>query len=180
MKTLVEKIVALHESLENAELPHAFGGALALAWCTKQARGTIDIDVNIFAEPTRTKDVIDALPSQITSDARQRATLQRDGQARLWWEQTPIDIFLDTTPIHTEAIKRTRIEKFAGTSVPFLSCEDLAVFKAFFNRTRDWADLEDMQAAGTLDVNKIIATLIAYIDVGDERIQRLNQLRSKV
>ncbi len=31
--------------------------------------------------------------------------------------------------------------------LPFLSCPDLAVFKVFFNRTKDWADLEAMHDA---------------------------------
>ena len=48
MSGLPAKIVALHRALERAQLPHAFGGALALAWCTQRARGTIDIDVNVF------------------------------------------------------------------------------------------------------------------------------------
>ena len=52
MTTLVDKIVTLHRSLEAAGVPHAFGGALALAWCTQRARGTVDIDVNIFLAPT--------------------------------------------------------------------------------------------------------------------------------
>ena len=32
------KIVAVHEALDAAGLSHAFGGALALAWCTERAR----------------------------------------------------------------------------------------------------------------------------------------------
>jgi hypothetical protein len=45
---LVGKIVELHAQLTNQDIPHAFGGALALAWCTERARGTIDIDVNLL------------------------------------------------------------------------------------------------------------------------------------
>ena len=33
--TLTERIVALHAALDTAGVPHAFGGALALAWCTQ-------------------------------------------------------------------------------------------------------------------------------------------------
>ena len=44
---LVEKILACHQALAAANIPHAFGGALALAWCTESARGTIDVDVKI-------------------------------------------------------------------------------------------------------------------------------------
>ena len=45
------------------------------------------------------------------------------------------------------AASRARWEDFDGEQLPFLACPDLAVFKAFFSRTRDWADLEEMQAA---------------------------------
>ena len=39
--TLPEKIVELHRARSpRAPCPHAFGGALALAWCTRRARGT--------------------------------------------------------------------------------------------------------------------------------------------
>ena len=41
-------------ALDDARIPHAFGGALALAWCTQRARGTIDIDVNVFVDRSRT------------------------------------------------------------------------------------------------------------------------------
>jgi hypothetical protein len=30
--SLADKIVAVHRALDAADLPHAFGGALALAW----------------------------------------------------------------------------------------------------------------------------------------------------
>jgi hypothetical protein len=37
---------------------------------------------------------------------------------------------------------------FGGRQIPFLGCSDLAVFKVFYNRTKDWADLEEMIAIG--------------------------------
>ena len=60
--SIVGKITALHAALDHAELPHAFGGALALAWCTERARGTIDIDVNVFVGAARSAEVFAALP----------------------------------------------------------------------------------------------------------------------
>ena len=69
--------------------------------------------------------------------------------------------------------QRVRWEHFAGTQLPFLACLDLAVFKAFFNRTKDWADLEAMHAVGTLEIARVQATLIEYLDPTDERIERL-------
>ena len=50
------------------------------------------------------------------------------------------------------------------------------MFKAFFNRARDWADLEEMRQAGTLDTTHVQATLIRYLGADDERIRRLSEL----
>ena len=49
MTTLVEKVLALSEALTAAGVDHAFGGAIALAYCTEDPRGTRDVDVNAFA-----------------------------------------------------------------------------------------------------------------------------------
>ena len=62
MTTLPDKIVEIHRALDAADLPHAFGGALALAWCTARARGTIDIDLNVFVEVHALDRVLAALP----------------------------------------------------------------------------------------------------------------------
>jgi hypothetical protein len=63
-----------------------------------------------------------------------------------------------------------------GHSVPFLACFDLAVFKAFFNRTKDWADLEEMRDAGTLDAARVTAALLPYLGADDERVAALARL----
>lgn len=171
-----EKMLAVHEHLTAAGIDHAFGGALALAWCTRQARGTIDLDVNDFVGPERTDDALAALPRGVVARPADRALLVRDGQARLWWDGTPVDVFLNTTPFHEAAASRVRWEPFAGVELPFLACEDLAVFKAFFNRTKDWADLEAMHDAGTLDVPTVAGVLVAHLGDDDERVARLLSL----
>jgi len=173
---LPEKMLAIHEHLRDAGLDHAFGGALALAWCTQQARGTIDLDVNVFVEPEHTDQALAALPRGVVARPEDRALLQRDGQARLWWGATPVDVFFNTTDFHNEVAARVRWEPFAGTELPFLACEDLAVFKALFNRTRDWADLEAMRDAGTLDVAAVAGVLATFLGSGDDRLARLLSL----
>jgi hypothetical protein len=123
---LPEKMVAVHHALADAAIHHAFGGALALAWCTQRARGTI----------------------------------------------------LNTTAFHEAVADRVRWEPFADHELPFLSCDDLAVFKAFFNRTKDWADLEEMRDAGTLDIATVAGVLVHHLGADDERIARLRSLAS--
>lgn len=171
--SLAGKIVTVHRSLDVAQLPHAFGGALALAWCTQRARGTIDIDVNVFVPVARIGDLRAGLPAAVAADDAAIAQLESEGQARLWWDGTPVDLFLDTTPFHADVGERIRWEPFAGHDVPFLACRDLAVFKAFFDRTKDWADLEEMHAAGTLDVEAVAGVLVHYLGPEDPRIARL-------
>jgi hypothetical protein len=164
MTSLVERIVAIHESLDAAGIAHAFGGALALAWCTQRARGTIDIDVNLF------------VPNGVLVTAADRERIAADGQTRLWWDDTPVDVFFNTTPFHEAAATRAPTESFGGVDIPFLACRDLAVFKAFFNRTKDWADLEEMAGAGTLDIEAVLGVLAHYLGGGDERVARLRTL----
>jgi hypothetical protein len=169
-------MLAIHEHLTAAGIDHAFGGALALAWCTQQARGTIDLDVNMFVGPERADESLAALPAGVVASAEDRALLVRDGQARLWWDSTPIDVFLNTTEFHEAVAARVRWEPFAGSLLPFLACDDLAVFKAFFNRTKDWADLEAMREAGTLDVAAVAGVLATFLGGDDDRIARLLSL----
>jgi hypothetical protein len=170
---LPARIVAVHRALHGADLPHAFGGALALAWCTERARGTIDIDLNVFVGVDRVADVLRALPTEVVATSAEVELLERDGQARLWWDRTPVDLFLDTTDFHRAAAGRCRWEDFGGVLLPFLSCADLAVFKAFFDRTKDWADLEEMAVAGTLDADRVVGVLVRHLGADDPRVAKV-------
>ena len=176
MADLVGKIIGLHDCLLQAELPHAFGGALALAWCTERARGTIDIDVNIFVKKDDADRALAALPRDVKVSQSDRRTLESDGQIRVWWEKTPLDLFLNTTDYHESVAGRVRWEVFVGEQIPFLSCLDVAVFKTFFNRTKDWADIEAMHEVGTLDAPAVKAVISEYLGADDERIRQLSRL----
>ena len=44
---VLERAVALHRALDDAGIPHALGGALALGYHVSEPRGTRDIDVNV-------------------------------------------------------------------------------------------------------------------------------------
>ena len=179
MMTLSAKIVRLHEALEAGDIPHAFGGALALAWCTKRARGTVVIDMNIFTDVDHATSVLGALPDEVKWAASDIETVRNEGQVRLWWDNTPIDIFLNTLKLHEEMALRCRWETFAEVSVPFLSCRDLAVLKVFFDRTKDWADLEAMNEAGTLNIPNVMATIIEYLGADDTRVTKLSELANQ-
>lgn len=176
---IVEKIIVLHRALDAARLSHAFGGALALGWCTEQARGTVDIDVNVFVDQSLAGAVFDALPAEVARSATDLEVCRRDGQVRLRWDITPVDLFTNTTEFHLAAADRAVIHELASVDMPFLSCSDVAVFKAFFNRTKDWGDLEAMAAVHTLDANLVLGTLVHYLGRDDERVEKLTKLLAR-
>jgi hypothetical protein len=161
------RVVQLHAALAAAALPHAFGGALALAYCTEEPRGTKDIDVNVFIGADRLDELVAALPEGIEVTPEQRLQLSRDGQARLWWGTTPVDVFLSNHPFHDHAEASTRRVPFAGVEeLPVLSCADLAVFKAFFARPKDALDVALMIVAGAVDRDLLEATVVAMLGAG--------------
>jgi hypothetical protein len=71
---------------------------------------------------------------------------------------------------------RARRRHFAGHDIDFLDCTDLAIFKAFFDRTKDWADIEEMEAVGALDHTRVLGVLADHLGGGDQRIERLRSL----
>jgi hypothetical protein len=179
MKPILDAIVELHDGLDAAGIHHAFGGAFALLWCTGEPRTTIDIDLNIFAPPADTERVLAALPAEVVVTEDNVATLTADGQCRLMFDGIPVDIFLDTTRFHDDLHLHVVEHELADRLLPFLGCNDLAVFKAFFNRRKDWADIEEMLQAGRLDLPYVTGVLTEYLGPGDERILQLHAIRDE-
>ena len=171
--TLPERLVELHHALTRRNLPHAFGGAIALAYWTLDPRGTSDIDVNVFVPAADCAQALDALPERIAQPEGTEETIRRDGQIRLWWDETPVDLFFDYAPVHADAARERRTVPFAGTEIPVLGPIELAVFKAMFDRTRDWADIEAMIANGALDLDAVREALRAMLGPEDHRFARL-------
>jgi hypothetical protein len=173
--TLPQRLVALHKALAERRIAHAFGGAIALAYWTLDPRGTIDIDVNVFVPATKAERVLRALPAGVSQPDGTAEAIARDGQIRLWWDDVPVDLFFDYAPIHADAARNRRRVPFAGTRISILGPTELAVFKVMFDRTRDWADIEAMVAAGTLDPEAVRAELTTLLEAGDERFARLDR-----
>ena len=152
MSLLGDRLLAVHAALDTADIPHAIGGAIALAYCTAEPRATRDLDVNVFVEVSAATKVLDALPAGVQWSAADLAVIVRDGQVRLWWEDTPVDLFFDVSDFHVEVPLTVRQVPFEGQHIPVLGCDELVVFKAMFNRTKDWADIEAMVETGSVDM----------------------------
>ena len=102
--------------------------------------------------------------------------IERNGQVRVFWDDTPVDLFFVTHPFHESAASHTELVPFAGQMIPILAADDLAVFKAFFDRTKDWADIEGMIDAESLDVHVVLGWLVDLLGGDDHRVARLRDL----
>jgi hypothetical protein len=180
---LDEKIVALGHALADAPIPHAFGGALALAYYATP-RGTQDIDVNVFVRVSEAERVLRVLaPLGIaTGGARERKEIRERGQVRLRWQHTPVDLFFSYDPLHDRCLERTRTVPFGeGARLSILSAEDLVIFKALFDRPKDWNDIaEVLYARGAeFDEAYTLEWLRRILASDDARLLRLTRLLTK-
>jgi hypothetical protein len=176
MSVLAERLIEVHAALAIAGLPHAFGGAIALAYCTEEPRGTRDLDVNVFVRPELAKDVFSALPDGVARSSADLERTEREGQIRLWWQDTPIDMFLNVHPFHDEVAKGVREVPFSGRVIPVLGCTALAVFKALLSRTKDWADIEEMVAMGEMDLADALSWVSGIVGAEDPAVARMSAL----
>ena len=146
---LAPKIVSLHEMLDSAGVPHQFGGAIALIWY-RNPRATTDIDVNLTLPPEAAEPILEMLSRLgVTVAPEDRAVIASDGQARLDWDGSYLDVFFATLDLHLEMAERARVVRFGPVDIPILAPEDLIVCKAVFDRPKDWLDIEEMLRWGT-------------------------------
>ncbi|MCA1712137.1 MAG: hypothetical protein LC789_11080 [Actinobacteria bacterium] len=176
MTSLVDKVLAVAQSLDAAAIPYAFGGALALAYCTEDPRGTRDIDVNAFVPADQAAPVLAGLPAGVRIPARTAERIATDGQVRLWWDDTPVDLFLDYAPLHRQAARHVRAVPFAGTTIRILGPVELVLFKALFDRPKDWVDIAAVVDADAVDRRAVRRGLLALVGAEDPRLARWEAL----
>jgi hypothetical protein len=174
--TLPQKILAVHDRLDEAEIAHAFGGALALAYYA-EPRATEDIDINVFVAPAALPTVQNALAPLGVDGNVEQVSLERDGQCRMWWGRTPLDLFFAYDALHDAMRRESRLQPFADSRLPILAPEHLLVCKAIFDRPKDWLDIEQIfVCAGDIDVAEIRTWLDRIVGAEDPRRQRFEQV----
>lgn len=175
--SLVEQVVAITSALDGRRVPHAFGGALALAYYA-EPRATVDIDLNVFVAPDRFGEVADPLGELgVAVDGAVAGLVQRDGQARVWWSDTPIDLFFAYDPFHEAAAERRRRVPFAESTIPILAPEHLVVCKTVFDRPRDWVDIDAVLELGTpVDAAEVLRWVGRIAGGGDPRFERIAEV----
>jgi hypothetical protein len=173
---LSEKVVAIHRRLETTKIAHAFGGALALA-SYAEPRATIDVDLNVFLEAERHEEVMTALAALGVESDVSLAQVTRDGQCRVAWDATPIDLFYAYHGLHAAMRKGARQAKLGDTTIPVLAPEHLLTCKVIFNRPKDWLDIEQiLVGALETDRSEVIDWLSQIIGAGDPRAHRFSDL----
>jgi hypothetical protein len=88
-----------------------------------------------------------------------------------------LDLFFDYAPIHADAAAYRRLVPFAGREIPVLGPVELVVFKVMFDRTRDWADIEAVLAAQTVDLDAARRSLQRMLVPDDHRWRRVEEAR---
>lgn len=131
-----ERVLAVDQALNEAGIPHAIGGAIALGHYA-EPRPIMDIDVNVFVPPEQRAEVEGAL-----------AGLEERGPA--------VHLFFDDDELHEAMPAAVREVPFAGTTIPIVSPEHLVIRKVMLNRSKDLPDIEAILAAETpLDLDEI-------------------------
>jgi hypothetical protein len=174
---LAGRIVAAHEMLDSMGVPHQFGGAIALAWY-RNPRATTDVDLNVTVTPEDADPVLGAFTHLgVSVSPADRELIGRDGQARLDWGGSYLDLFFATFELHREMAKRSREVSFGPVRIPILSPEHLIVCKVVFDRSKDWLDVEEMIVWGTaIDADETLGWVREILGEESEQYARLAAL----
>jgi hypothetical protein len=146
----------VHRALAQAGIPHAIGGAIALAHYAAP-RPTPDIDVNVFVPPTRGPEV----------DAALARLAHRD----------QVHLFFSEDALHDAMAAAVRKIKLGDETIPLVAPEHLIVRKVMLDRAKDWLDIEAILiATGSLDLAEIEGWARRLAGADDPRVTKLHQL----
>ena len=169
----------LADALEQSGVPYAIGGAIAYGYYGA-ARGTKDVDVNLFVSPDQSRPALEALSAAgVRLDVEQSIRRgQERGDAVGHFGLVRVDLFFNSIELHERAAARTRTVLLLGRPLQILSPEDTVILKAFFNRGKDWVDIERLLArqTGALDRAEIRRWLVEGVGEDDERLRHWDEL----
>lgn len=173
------RMVAIASALDKAGLQFAFGGALALAYHIENPRATTDIDIDVFVEPTdeNVAELVKVLRALFEIPDAKAKELLAVGQVRFMWDDVPVDVFTHTHEFHHDIAAHIEYVPFEGRTIPVLSAMHLAVLKAFFDRPKDWVDIQEMAYLPSFPRQSVIDWLRRLLG-DDHRIRQMESLES--
>jgi hypothetical protein len=172
--------VTIAAALDDAGLPNALGGAIALAaWGVPRA--TVDVDMNVFvgdADLPRVFDVLERLGVEVDRDQAMREHEARGMFVVRSADEMRIDVFTPSIDFSWEAAKRVVRRNLLGSEVSVLSAESLAVFKLLFFRSKDIADLERLVGTqkGRMDTAWVRKWISDMMGDDDPRVSKWDEL----
>jgi hypothetical protein len=171
-----DKIAALHHRLAHAHVPHAFGGAIALAYYA-EPRATADIDLNVFVPVEQATSVLRELQALGVDVGDASRRIASEGQSRTFWGRTPVDLFFSNMAFHTEMRRAAREVPGPDGRIPVLSPEHLLVCKALFDRAKDWLDIKQMLLfVPDLRSDEVMRWMREIAGEDDPRTQRVREM----
>lgn len=162
----------LCDALERAGIPYALGGAIAYGYWGA-ARGTKDVDINVFVSMTAPHQALDVLITagfEVGRDEALRNIADR-GDVRGTAFGVPVDLFFDSIPLHPQARLNSVVRNFLGRPVRVLSAEDLTVLKLYFNRPKDQLDIERLVALQGKALDRAYVRRWLVDGVGDDDVR---------
>lgn len=180
--SLVDKVSTIHQRLEGVDLPHAFGGAIAVGYYGVP-RSTLDIDVNVFLSTDRWPIIRDALSGlglgpEIEIDRRE---IGKAEDLRIEWEPNSLHLFFSCDPLHEQMRRDVRYVPFADAVIPIVAPEHLVIRKAMFDRPKDWIDIEQiLVATDPLDAGEIKDWLERMVGAENPRMKKLLELEASL
>lgn len=164
---LEDLLIEIHEIFNTNNISHQFGGILALNYYFQQ-RATEDIDINTSV-PVNEIDRITNILAELGIEKIHQERLIPDAGIRYQKEWIKVDIFPSFDRRHNLCKQRAVMQQWrysGGTmEIPFLSLEDIIIFKISFGRPKDWLDLENLvqsQNVSKIDIDYIEKELVAF------------------
>jgi hypothetical protein len=174
-----EAAVHFAAALDAAQVHYAIGGAIAYGFFGA-ARGTHDVDINVFLPGARAGLALDALIAaglKIDRESALESAIER-GDARGRFASMPIDLFFNSIPVHDRAARRTRQVTLHGKLIWVLAPEDTAIFKMLFYRGKDLVDVERLirLMRQELDTTYVRRALVEVVGEEDHRTKKWDAL----
>lgn len=134
--TLTEALLAVHEVLTDAGVPHALCGGLAANLYRDEVRATSDVDLAVAVGPAH---LVDLVRTFADTGWQPEPYWRRGEQLRLTRPDLPrVDCLVATTDYERAAIDRSVPVEIEGRELRVLTAEDLIVFKLIAGRARDY------------------------------------------
>jgi hypothetical protein len=134
--SLTDALLAVHEILEAAGVPHALSGGIAANLYRAEVRATSDVDIAIVVGPAR---LVALVGTFARAEWKAEPYWRKGEQVRLTHDELPrVDCLVATTDYERAAIDHAVTAQIEGRGIRVLTAEDLIVFKLIAGRARDY------------------------------------------